>query len=123
MPGRRQLVLAVVDDDPDIRLALRRLLRVHGHSVHVFASAEAYLAGNCRPDCAILDVHLAGISGLELEATLRQEGHATAVVFITAHDDPATRQAIQRSRRASLRKPFDEEGLLDAIALATRGRD
>ena len=90
-------MLAVVDDDPDIRSALLRLLRSHGHEVHAFASAEAYLADDCAPDCAILDIQLPGISGLDLEGRLRETGSGTTVVFITAHDDAATREAIRRS--------------------------
>ena len=119
MPNRDRLVLAVVDDDPDIRSALCRLLRSHGHEVHLFPSAEAYLAADCSADCAILDIQLPGISGLDLEGRLREAGSETTVVFITAHDDPQTREAIRRTRRPSLQKPFDEQGLLDALARAT----
>src|SRR5688572_25759470 len=90
MPNPGPLVLAVVDDDPDVRRALLRLLRSHGHNVHLFVSAEAYLAGQCRPDCVIIDIHLPGINGLELAARMRRTGCEIPVVFITAHDDRAT---------------------------------
>ena len=122
MPHQDGLVLAVVDDDPDIRSALCRLLRSHGHKVHLFASAEAFLADDCSPDCAILDIQLPGISGLDLEGHLRETGSGTTVVFITAHDDPSTREAIRLTRRPALQKPFDEKGLLDALARATDTR-
>jgi FixJ family two-component response regulator len=122
MPNPGRLVLAVVDDDPDVRGALQRLLRSHGHDVHVFASAEDYLSDDCRPDCAILDIQLPGISGLDLATCLRREGRGTPVVFITAHDDRATQEAIRLTCMQSLRKPFDDEVLLDAIARATNGQ-
>ena len=77
MPDSIRLVLAVVDDDPDVRSALRRLLRSHGHDVHAFESAEAYLAADCRADCAILDIQLPGLSGLDLEGRLREAGSGT----------------------------------------------
>jgi FixJ family two-component response regulator len=115
------LVLAVIDDDRDIRSAVGRLLRSCGHDVHAFESGEAYLAMNCEADCAILDIHLPGISGLELEARLRLEGRGIPVVFITARDDPAVRAAVQQTHMPFLTKPFDEDVLLDAIARATHG--
>lgn len=120
MPARpSRMILAVVDDDHDIRRALGRLLRSYGHEVHVFESAEAYLAQNCAADCAILDIELPGLSGLELAERMTHEGRGIPVVFITAHRDLAIRAAIRRTHRPFLEKPLDEEGLLDAIAQAT----
>jgi FixJ family two-component response regulator len=119
MPNPGRLVLAVVDDDPDVRSALLRLLRSHGHDVHLFASAEAFLSDDCGPDCAIVDIHLPGISGLDLAAHLRQAERGIPIVFITAHDDRATCEAIRLTCMRSIRKPFDDDVLLDAIARAT----
>ncbi len=119
-PGRpSHLLLAVVDDDRDIRRALERLLRSYGHEVMVFESAEAYLAQNRSADCAILDIELPGLSGLELEERMTREGRETPVVFITAHRDLAARAAARLPRRSFLEKPIDEDGLIDAIARAT----
>lgn len=87
--------------------------------MHVFDSAEAYLARECRADCAILDIDLPGISGLELDEQLRKDGRPLPVVFITAHDELATLAAVQRVRGQFLRKPLDASGLLNAIARAT----
>jgi FixJ family two-component response regulator len=111
--------LAVVDDDAQIRRALGRLLRSHGHEVEEFDSAEAYLARTPAADCAIVDIELPGISGIELEERMRREGRAMAVVFITAHDDQALLSAVQRTHRTLLRKPLEERDLLDAIERAT----
>ena len=95
------------------------MLRSLGHTVHVFESAEAYLAGSCQADCAILDIDLPGISGLELEGRLRRQGHPMAVVFVTAHDEQDFLEAVQETHRPYLKKPLDEHGLLDAIRRAT----
>ena len=81
------LTLVVIDDDEHIRRAVDRFLRSHGHRVHLFESAEAYLERTCEADCAILDIDLPGISGLELHERLKQEGRDLPIVFITAHDE------------------------------------
>jgi FixJ family two-component response regulator len=113
-----ELVLVVVDDDEAVGRALARLLRSCGHEVHVFASAEACLSRPCAADCAILDIHLPGINGLELEERLKQESRGIAVVFMTGRDDSAMRAAVERTNRHLLMKPLDDDGLLAAIASA-----
>jgi FixJ family two-component response regulator len=119
MPLVAKLTLVVVDDDQHIRRAVGRLLRSYGHHVRVFDSAEAFLASDCAADCVILDLELPGLNGLELEERLRQEGRRLPVVFITAHDELALRAAVHQPHRPFLKKPIDEDGLLDAIARAT----
>ena len=120
MTGRPStLTLVVVDDDEHIRCAVGRLLRSLGHTVHAFESAEAYLAGSCQADCAILDIDLPGISGLELEEQLRRQGRPMAVVFVTAHDEREFLETVRDTRWPYLKKPLDEHGLLDAIRRAT----
>jgi FixJ family two-component response regulator len=114
-----KLKLVVVDDDQHIRRAAGRLLRSHGHDVHVFDSAEAYLAGDWAADCIILDLELPGLNGFELEERLRREGRSRPVVYITAHDELAVRAAVQHPHSPFLKKPLDEDDLLDAIARAT----
>lgn len=115
-----KLKLAVVDDDLDVRRAMGRFLRSYGHDVQAFDSAEAYLADHYEPDCAILDLELPGLSGLELEQRLRQQGCHVPVVFVSAHDDLVARTRAIQPRAQFLRKPLDEAGLLAAIAHATR---
>lgn len=109
--------LVVVDDDENIRRALTRFLVLHGYGVRAFDSAEAWLAGLCPADGAIIDINLPGMSGLELHERLRREGRAIPTVFITAHDEPGSAPA----SRIVLRKPFDAESLLDAIEHALDG--
>jgi two-component system, LuxR family, response regulator FixJ len=114
----RRPTLVVVEDDEDVRRALTRFLGLYGYGVRAFDSAEAWLAGICPADGAIIDINLPGMSGLELDERLRREGRAIPTVFITAHDDPGPAAA----GRIILQKPLDPQSLLDAIehALATR---
>ena len=113
-----KLTLVVVDDDMDIRRAVGRSLRSLGHEVLLFESGEAYLAQTCPADCAIVDIGLPGVSGIEMEARMRRNGCRMPVVFITAHDDLATR-GLQQTPMPVLRKPVDEHDLLEAIAQVT----
>lgn len=111
-------VLAIVDDDEQVRRSAARLLRSYGYRVQVFDSAEAYLAQDCETDCALVDIQLPGLSGLELEQRIRNEWPAAAVVFVTAHDDAATIAAARKTHRYLITKPFDDEELLGTIARA-----
>jgi len=113
------LVLIVVDDDDQVRRAVGRMLRSHGHEVVAFASAEACLAERCDADCAIVDIDLPGMSGLDLDARLRQDGRSMPSVFMTGHDEWRIPAAVERHARPILRKPLDEDALLAAIARAT----
>lgn len=112
------LTLIVVDDDEHIRRAFERLLRSHGHAVRVFASAEDCLARHEAADCAILDIGLPGLGGLELERRLLTPNGRIPVVFVTAGDEFPILAAVQRSGCQLLKKPVDEHTLLAAIARA-----
>jgi FixJ family two-component response regulator len=116
-----RLTLVVVDDDMDIRRAVGRSLRSLGHDVYLFDSGEAYLAEVRDADCAIVDIGLPGINGLEMKERLRTNGRDIPMVFITAHDELAV-HAMERTSMPVLRKPVDEHELLDAIAQATATR-
>lgn len=117
--GRTNLTVIIVDDDLNIRRGVASLMRALGHQTFAFASAEECLAHAVRADCAILDIALPGISGLELHARLEAQGRAIPVVFVTAKDDLPLQAAVQRTRQPLLRKPLDEDALVDAIARAT----
>jgi FixJ family two-component response regulator len=116
--------VAVVDDDPSVRRGLERLLRSAGFSVVTFVSAEQFLA-MCRREllsCVLLDVHLTGMTGLELLARLTAQRSTVPVILISAYDDPQTAEAIEASGAvAYLRKPFDEQALIEAIKKAVGG--
>ena len=113
--------IGLVDDDASIRRAVARLLRVAGFDVTVFHSGEELLAwdGIGTLDCLILDVHLGGLTGFAVGERLATSWPAMPMVFITAHADVAT-EAHADGRHLVLRKPFDEDTLLGAIAAAVR---
>jgi FixJ family two-component response regulator len=117
----RSSLVCVVDDDPSLLRALQRLLAVGGFTVETFPSAELFLASVRRATagCLVLDVHLGGLSGFELHERLVAEGTPIPTVFITAHDDAATRERAARAGAvAYLRKPFDDDSLISAVHLA-----
>ena len=91
-------LIAVVEDDPGMRKALDRLLRAAGYKTELFPSAEALMATETPhlADCLIFDIHLPGISGLELRRRLTASGHKPPVIFITALDDEAARDEARR---------------------------
>jgi FixJ family two-component response regulator len=111
-------VIVVVDDDPLVRSSLSRLLLSAGYRVRTYASARDLLDAGGAGDaaCLVLDIHLGGMSGFGLEDALRERGSVVPVVFITAHDDAATRTRAEQTRPgAYLRKPFDADDLFNAL--------
>jgi FixJ family two-component response regulator len=117
-------LIAVVDDDESVRRATRRLLRSAGFEVETYSSGQEFLdAVRYRsPGCVIVDLHMPGMSGLEMQSRLAGSGPKIPVVFITAYDDPGARdRALQAGAVSYLRKPFSEETLLEAIDSAISG--
>ena len=120
-----QRVVAVIDDDVDILKAIGRLLKAHGFRLESFASAEAFLARDSahEPACLVLDIHLGGMSGIELQRRLKASGCRLPIIFITAIEDDATRrEAMAAGCVAYLRKPFVARLLIDAIDTAMGGQ-
>jgi FixJ family two-component response regulator len=114
-------LISIVDDDLSVRRALRRLVRSAGYTVETFASAREFLDSlpSGRTACLVLDIHLEGMSGFELQERMAADPAPIPVIFITAQDDSATRErARQTGASAYLRKPFDEQVLLAAIGRA-----
>jgi FixJ family two-component response regulator len=119
--ARTGQTIAIIDDDESVRKALRRLVQSAGWRVATFATAEEFLEAPDQPSPAglILDVHLPGLSGLELQQRLTAEGRSIPIVFITAHPDEQTgAEALRCGAVAFLAKPFEEQMLLEAIRLA-----
>jgi FixJ family two-component response regulator len=115
---RRPQTVAVVEDDPSVRRSISRLLNAHGFVVELFPAAEAFLDRDpdVRVACVVLDIHLPGMSGLELRSLLRTADPTLPVIFITAIDDDAVKTAaIQMGCAAYLRKPFAPELLITAV--------
>ena len=118
MAGNR---IALVEDEAPVRIALTRLLRLANYDVSAYASGEDFLTGLAEsiPLCVVLDVHLPGLSGIEVQRRLRSDRVRVPVVFITASDDPALeREASEAGGLRMLRKPFSNDELLAAIAAA-----
>jgi len=114
-------VVAVVDDDPSMLKGLARLLNASGYDTEVFDSAEAFLDGSaaCDAICLILDIHLGGISGIELRRRLAASSSNLSIIFMTAVDDEAIqRQAMEGGCIAYLRKPFSAHLLIESIGKA-----
>ena len=118
MTNSDSLNLVVVDDDEEVRRALRRLLRAMGHTVRIFGSAEEYEAAPVAADCLIVDLRLPGLNGFELMERLRLRGSSTPIVFITGDGGPSPTDPTIHAGTPSLAKPFDEHDLIAAITRA-----
>ena len=117
MPDADATIL-VIDDDPDVRASVGRLLRSLGLDVRLFASIADFL-GSDPPDgptCLVLDVRLPGQSGLDLQRELAAANRELPIIFMPAHADvPMTVQAMKGGAIEFLTKPFRDQGLLDAV--------
>ncbi|MFM0391951.1 response regulator transcription factor [Paraburkholderia phytofirmans] len=123
--GKIKPFVVVVDDDESVSRAIKRLLRSIGIASETFASGDAFLdvlasLPSYQPDCAILDVQMPGLNGLEVQQRLL--GRAIPVIFITAHDDIGVREhALAGGAVAYLRKPFDDELFVRTVRAALDG--
>ena len=121
--GHQPPLIAVVDDDADVRHALQWLALAAGLAAQVYASGEAFLQSldDHEPDCVVLDLHMPGLDGFAVQAALRRRGSTLPVLVITGDDRPATRRrAMALGARGYLRKPVDGEQLLAAIGAVLR---
>lgn len=116
-PHQLESWVGVVDDDASLRTALARALRGNGIRVQTFASAEEFLqrAISDEPVCIVLDLHLAGISGLELKELLASRHADPPIIFISGHDDLLSQRARIHGTSDYLRKPFDTNALVALI--------
>jgi FixJ family two-component response regulator len=116
--------IVVVEDDPGMKKAIERLLRAAGFHPVSFTSAEELLQTRAADSaaCLVLDIHLPGLSGLELARLLIGSGRAKPVIFITGQDETSLRdEALQLGCIDYFRKPFDGSALLEAIRKAVTG--
>jgi FixJ family two-component response regulator len=117
--------VAIVDDEEPVRRALQRLMVSAGITVESFASGAEFLRSLAtrRPDCLVLDLHMPGLNGFDVQARLRQSRDPPPVVVITGHDTAESkRRVIDGGAAAYLRKPVDDQVLLDAVAAAVSGK-
>jgi FixJ family two-component response regulator len=114
----------VVDDDADMRDALRRLLRTVGLRCVGFPSAEEFLRGFREaggPACLVLDVRMPGMSGLDLFEELARRGVGLPVLFVTAYADvPMAVRAMKSGAAEFIEKPFNGQALIEKIQRALR---
>jgi FixJ family two-component response regulator len=113
--------VGVVEDDAEVRVALGRLLRIAGYEVATFESGVELLAarGARMPDCLVVDVHLPGMSGFEMQARLRAEGFDPPTVFISGGEDPGLAERVREVGGVRLlHKPFSNAALIEAVVTA-----
>lgn len=108
----------VIDDDPEFRDSVARLLRTVRLETRQFSSVSDFLKADLPegPTCLVLDVRMPGRSGLELQRDLAAANRQVPIIFITAHGDvPMTVQAMKGGAMEFLTKPFRDQDLLDAV--------
>jgi len=113
--------VAIVDDEEPVRKALKRLLCAAGLEAQGYASGADFLddATKHRPDCVVLDLHMPGMSGLQVLRRLKAMHEPLPIVVITAHDEAASREeCLAAGAKAYLRKPLEDRLLLNAISAA-----
>jgi len=118
MSNTQHVYVAVVDDDENFCRSLGRLLRAAGMQPITYGSAEAFLADTKHPmfDCLVLDVHLGGMSGIELGQRLLAENRYAPFICITAQEDPQLRAAAEAAGCAAFfRKTDAGSDVLDVI--------
>jgi FixJ family two-component response regulator len=121
---RTRAVIGIIDDDVLVLRALRRLLEGARFGVKTFGSAEEFL-GLENPEtinCLVLDIHMPGLSGFDLQERLAHAQLLTPIIFITANDDAPSRERARKGGVAYFPKPFEAQSLLEAIGKALGGQ-
>jgi RNA polymerase sigma factor (sigma-70 family) len=116
--GEASPTVLIVDDDPDFRDSVARLLRTVGLHAQQFSSVSDFFKADppAGPTCLVLDIRMPGGSGLELQRELAAANRQLPIIFITAHADvPMTVQAMKGGAIEFLTKPFRDQELLDAV--------
>ena len=111
-------LVAIVDDDEDVRIAMESLVRSLRLTARTFASAEAFLASDIvgKTACLISDVKMPGMRGLDLQDALLAQGRQLPIIFVTAYPDERSRSRAQAQGAAEmLIKPFDAQSLADCL--------
>jgi FixJ family two-component response regulator len=112
-------LIYIVDDDPAVCQALKRLLRSWGMQVRTFASGQEFLStlsSSHQADCSLIDVQMPGMTGLEVQERIKLAGADLPVIFITAHEEDGVEERAMRAGAAGfLRKPFSDETLVGLI--------
>lgn len=121
MSGNSDTVVHIVDDDAGVRQALARLLSAAGYATRSYGSAGEFLIAepDARPGCLLLDLHLPGPNGLDLQEALRRQGCSLPVVFLSGRGDIASSvRALKAGASDFLTKPVPGEVLIEAVRSA-----
>lgn len=117
-------LVAIIDDDDSLRTALVGLVRSLGYESDGFGSAEEFLAAAPDSDCIVTDIHMPGLSGIDLKHELVRRGNPTPVIMITARDDKGLEQRARSSGASCfLKKPFEASELITCIESALKRSD
>ena len=114
-------IVFVIDDDPSVRRAIKRLIGSVGLQVELFGSTQEFLHSKRpeAPSCLVLDIRLPGISGLDFQRQLAEANIHIPIIFITGHGDiPMSVRAMKAGAVEFFTKPFRDQDLLDAIHIA-----
>jgi FixJ family two-component response regulator len=123
---KRKYLIAIVDDDVSVCRAVKRLVRSLNMHAETFNSGVEFIklieaVPSFYADCAILDVQMPGMTGLEVQSWLAREGKPLPIIFITAHDEVGVRErALAAGAVGFLRKPFDDELLIKILNAALK---
>ena len=116
-------VISIVDDNESVREATKGLIRSLGYNAEAFASAEEYLRSDCVSEsaCLITDLHMPGMSGTDLQDRLIADGRRVPMIFMTAYFEEKVRaRVLDAGAVAFLRKPFDDEALIECLNKALK---
>jgi FixJ family two-component response regulator len=117
------LVISIIDDDKVVREAVGTLIESLGYATATFCSADEYLESDClgRTTCLITDLHLPGMSGIDLQERLARTGCRTPIIFMTAYFDEKTRaRALAAGAIGFLQKPFYDRALIGCLEKALK---
>ena len=116
-------MIAIVDDDDVVREAMKSLMRSLGYNASTFGSADEFLKSEqvSKTSCLITDLHMPGLSGLDLQDRLIATGHRFPVIFLTGFPDEDVRmRAMKAGAVGFLSKPCNHGHLLDCLAKALK---
>lgn len=125
MRSSGRLAVHIIDDDSDVRSAFARLLRSAGLEAHAYETAERFLdeIDSAAPGCILLDITMPGITGPEAMARLKQAHNSLPIIVVSGRDHESIHNFVRDlGAEMFLRKPVDDQALLDAISWVTRVR-
>lgn len=121
IPLKAPVIISIIDDEENVRRGISSLLRSHGYEVSTYASAEKFLATPAASDCSVIvsDVHMGGMSGIDLFQALHARGSHVPFIFVTAFADEVSRLKLGEDV-CVLPKPFQVDKLINCIEKATQ---